>query len=216
MRSSTHLQRFRTPLLWMAGLRTILGIVAIPLAPFLYRDHFAVLVLLRPTKEVLLAGGFLVRQGDVNPVVVVVAATPLSIFGVWLFYGLGRAFSEELTSGEGLPSFVERLLPTKRIEQLCRVLQKKGRPVVFIGRLASFPSTLLGAAAGTSGMAARKFLPTDLAGGLLAIAEVMVAGYLLGEAYKEAGPWLAGVGAVLLIALLVGVGRAIKKQAAED
>jgi len=216
MTTTTHVQRLRTPLLWIAGLRTVLAIVAIPLAPFLYRDHFALLVLLRPTKEVLLAGGFLVRQGDVNPVVVVLAAIPLSIFGVWLFYGLGRGFSEELTSGEGLPRFVDRLLPTKRIDQLCRVLQKKGSPVIFIGRLASFPSTLLGAAAGASDMPARRFLPTDLAGGLLAIGEVMVAGYVLGEAYKEAGPWLAVVGAVMLIALLVGVGRALNKQGAAD
>ncbi len=216
MTTPTQMERFRTPLLWIAGLRTLLGLIAIPLAPFLYRDHFPLLVLLRPTKEVLLAGGFFVRQGDVNPVVVVLAAIPLSIFGVWLFYGLGRGFSEEITSGEGLPRFVERLLPTKRIDQLCRMLHKKGRPVILVGRLASFPSTLLGAAAGASDMPTKRFFPTDLLGGLLAIAEVMVAGYVLGEAYKEAGPWLAVFGAVMLVALLVGVGRALKKQGAGE
>ena len=44
----------------------MLGIVAILLAPALFDDHFVVLVLLRPTKEVLLAGGFFLRQDDVE------------------------------------------------------------------------------------------------------------------------------------------------------
>ena len=46
------LKRFRGVLLWAAALRVALGIVAIPLAPFLYKRHFLVLVLLRPTKEI--------------------------------------------------------------------------------------------------------------------------------------------------------------------
>lgn len=204
-----HARSVRVPLLWLAGARMVLGIVAIPLAPFLYREHFVVLVLLRPTKEVLLAAGFLARRHEVSLPFILVAAVPLAIVGVWHFYVLGRSFAKEIQSGEGLPRLASRLLPTKRINRLAELLARKGRRVIFVGRLASFPSALVGAAAGASDMPSREFLPADLAGGLISIAEVVAAGYLLGVAYKSAGPWIAGVGFVLLVGLLVGIGRAI-------
>lgn len=205
-------QTFKTPLLVAAGIRAVLGVAAIPLVPFLYREHFAVLVLLRPTKEVLLAAGFQVRRGDANLLLVVLAAVPLAIFGVWLFFFLGQAFSKELQEGEGLPRFADRLLPTEKIKDLCAVLEDKGPKVIFLGRLATFPSSLLAAAAGASGMRARKFLPADLLGASAGIAEVLVAGYLLGEAYKKAGPWLTGVGVIALLAMLFVLGRALSKK----
>lgn len=212
MTALTLARNLRTPMLWLAGARAVLGILAVPIAPLLYREHFVVLVLLRPTKEVLLVGGFLARRGDVNPLSVLVAAVPLALLGVWHFYWLGRAFSKEIQTGKGLPRFADKLLPTDRIEKLCRVLDHKGKRVVLIGRLAAFPSALLAAAAGASGMRSRDFLRADLAGGVLAIAEVFGAGYILGEAHKRAGPWLTAVGVALLCALLLLVGRSISRQ----
>jgi membrane protein DedA with SNARE-associated domain len=212
MAESMQAQRYRMPLLVAAAVRAVLGIVAIPLAPILYKEQFAALVLLRPTKEVLLAAGFQVRRGDANVALVVLAAIPLAIFGVWLFFFLGQAFAKELQEGEGLPKFADRLLPTEKIKDLCAVLDDKGPKVIFLGRLATFPSSLLAAAAGASGMSAKKFLPADLLGALMGIAEVLVAGYLLGEAYKKAGPWLTGVGVLALLAMLFVLGRALGKK----
>src|SRR6476469_615834 len=111
-RTATHISSLRTPLLWLALVRAVLGVIAIPLAPFLYKEHFIVLVLLRPTKEVLLAGGFLVKRGDLNLFALLAAAIPLAILGVWHFYYLGRAFATEIQTGKGLPKFAQRLLPT--------------------------------------------------------------------------------------------------------
>ena len=206
------MSRLRTPLLWLAAVRAVLGIAAIPLAPFLYREHFAVLVLLRPTKEVLLAAGFLIRRGEVNPVVVVLAALPLLLGGVWQFFFLGRAFAEEIRSGENLPKLAQRLLPPDRVKQLCGALDRKGPKLIFLGRLATFPSSLLATAAGTSKLETRRFLTADLAGGLLSIVEVLAAGYLLGQAYKAAGPWLTAVGVAALLAMLFVLGRSLTKE----
>lgn len=204
--------RFRTVLLWLATARAVLGVAAIPLAPFLYREHFAVLVLLRPTKEVLLAAGFLIRQGDVHPVVVVLAALPLMLGGVWQFFALGRGFSDELRSGEGLPKLAQRLLPPERVKKLCGVLDRKGTRLIFLGRLATFPSSLLGTAAGTAGMRTWKFLRADALGVLVGMAEVLLAGYLLGQAYKTAGPWLTAVGVVALLGMLFVLGRSLTRD----
>jgi len=95
---------------------------------------------------------------------------------------------------------------------LCAVLGKKGTRLIFLGRLATFPSSLLGAAAGASGMESKKFLPADAIGALVGITEVMVAGYLLGEAYKSAGPWLTIVGVAALLAMLFLFGRTLTKE----
>jgi membrane protein DedA with SNARE-associated domain len=81
--------------------------------------------------------------------------------------------------------------------------------------LAAFPSALLAASAGASGMAPGKFLPADALGAALSIAEVVVAGYVLGAAYKRAGPWLTAVGVAVLIGLLVAVGRWLRREAKE-
>lgn len=208
-------QRIRKLLLGLAALRAVIGVIAIPLAPALYRDHFVALVLLRPTKEVLLAGGFLMRRGDVHPLPVVLAAIPILVFGVWQFFWLGRVYRKEIQEADGLPKWAERILPPKRIQQLCGVLNDKGKPVIIGGRLAAFPSSLLAAAAGASSLKPKEFLPADGIGAALSIVEVVLAGYLLGAAYKEAGPWVTVAGAVVLLGLMVYLGRALKRTPAK-
>jgi membrane protein DedA with SNARE-associated domain len=205
-----RLERWRTPLLVLAGVRAVLAIAAIPLAPFLYEEHFVLLVLLRPTKEVLLAAGFAIKRGDADLLAVLAAAVPLAIVAVWHSYVLGRAYAKEIQSGEGLPRFADRVLPPKRIKQLCGALDERGKRMIFLGRLATFPSSLLGVAAGTSGMKGRQFFPADLAGALVGITEVLVAGYALGAAYRRAGPWLTAVGVAALLGMLFVLGHALK------
>src|SRR2546423_871452 len=168
-RTERRLRSIRVWLVVIAGIRAVLGIVAIPLAPVLYRKHFIVLVLLRPTKDVLLAGGLLLPPGKVNVLALLAASVPLAILGVWHFYLLGRGYAKEIQSGKAIPSFAGRLLPVKRIKKLSKVLDKRGTPIVIVGRLASFPSALLGAAAGASDLPAGTFLPADLAGGFASI-----------------------------------------------
>lgn len=86
---------------------------------------------------------------------------------------------------------------------------------MFVGRLATFPSALLGAAAGASKMPPRAFFPADLAGAVVSVAEVLAAGYLLGAAYKKAGPWVTAAGVILLLTLLSGIGRALRRGEAD-
>ena len=197
-------------LLGIALFRTVLGLVAIPLAPFLYENHFLVLVLLRPTKEVFLAGGFLARQGDVSLLLLVLAAIPLSIFGVWHFFLLGRAWSREIHADK-LPGFAARVLTSERIEKFEKVLERKGPRLIFLGRLAVLSSASVAAAAGAAQLEPRKFFPYDLAGGLLSIAYTVAAGWFLGEAYEQAGPWITAGGVFALIGFGFILGRSLQR-----
>lgn len=198
-------------LLGLAALRAVLFVVAIPLAPVLYEDHVELLVLLRPTKEVLLFAGYRVREGDASYPLVLLAALPLVLFAVWIFHALARSYRDDLKDAE-LPGIAGRLLPRKRIQQLCEVVGERGWPVVFLGRLAIMPSTLVAAAAGTTDMRTRTFLLADAAGAIVSTVVVAGAGYALGEARDEAGPWLTALGAAALLGLLVLLGRRLRRH----
>jgi LPXTG-motif cell wall-anchored protein len=164
-------RHYRLLLLGAAAGRVVLGIVAIPLVPVLYRDHFGWLVLLRPTKEL----------------------------------------RDELRRAD-LPGVAGRLLPPDRIERLSHALERDGMRLVFFGRLAIFPSTVMAAAAGASAVPPRRFIVADGLGALVALGEVLLAGYLLGEAYERAGPWLTLAGASALLVLLFFFGRRLRRD----
>jgi membrane-associated protein len=189
----------------LAVLRAALAVVAIPLAPFLYREHAAVLVLLRPTKETLLFAGYLVHRGDVSLVTTIVAAVPLLVPGVWVFFALGR---EHGTSSE-LPGVLGRLLPRKRTRQLSGALEEHGEKVIFLGRMAAMPSTLVAAAAGASDLGVRRFLLYDGAGAAVSLALMLGLGWVLDDAYEAAGPWLTVLGVVAIAAVGVIIGRSL-------
>jgi membrane protein DedA with SNARE-associated domain len=202
---------WRKVLIGLGMVRLALGIIAIPLAPVLYEDHFVWLMLLRPTKEVFLAGGFFARQGDESFVLLYLAAIPISIFGAWLFYLLSRSYTKEIESGE-VPGFAGKILKPERVKKFEKILDKRGPKLIFLGRLAVLSSAAVAAAAGAARMEPKQFYPWDLAGGLLAIAYTMAVGYFLGEAYEKAGPWITGLGFVAFIGFGYLIGRALKEE----
>jgi len=201
----------RTFLIGAIG-RGILSLVAIPLAPALYRDHVAALVFLRPTKEVFLFGGFVLRQGDAWLPSIVLAALPMYLVGVWIFFGLGRAYADDLSEQE-LPGLAGRLLPKRRLDELRGVLDDRGTKVVFLGRIAVFPSTLMAAAAGAAEIGWKRFLLADVAGALVGLSALLGLGFALGEAYEAAGPWVTAAGVVALVALAFVLGRNLLRPA---
>lgn len=202
-RASTGLRRL---FLGLAVVRGAMAVLAAVLAPWLYREHAAWLVFMRPTKEVFLFAGFKMREGDLSLPVAVAVALPLLLAGVWLFFGLGRMYADDLKK-DGLPGLAGRILPKRRVDRLRQVLDDRGMRVVFLGRLAAFPSALMAAAAGSAGVPWKEFLLADTAGGLVSLAATLALGYGLGEAYDEAGTWLTVVGVVVLAAIAVMVGR---------
>ena len=204
----------RRALLVAAGVRAVLAILAIPLAPLLYRDNIAVLVLLRPTKETLLFAGFAAENGDISLGVAIVAALPILLGGVWLFFWLGREFCQDLEK-QDLPGIAGRLLPRQRIVRLQDALNSQGDKVIFLGRLAAMPSSLIAAAAGASEISVRRFLIFDLAGGLLSLAAMLGLGWLLDDAYEDAGPWLTTLGLAAIVIAAVLVGRGLTRSGAK-
>ena len=201
-------QNERRVLLGLAAARGVLAIAAIPLAPALYEEHVAVLVLLRPSKEVFLYAGYKAAQHELNLAVVVPAAIPLLVLAVWVFYFLGRTYRDELQEAD-LPGIAGRLLPRTRIQSLCEAVSERGWPLVFMGRMAIMPSTLVAAAAGTADVPVPRFLAADAAGAMVSMTLMLAAGYFLGEARDAAGPWFTVLGAAALLGLMFLLGRRV-------
>jgi membrane protein DedA with SNARE-associated domain len=200
-------------LLGLAAVRAVVAVVAVPLAPALYRGGLVeVLVLLRPSKEVLLLAGYAIEQGDASLPAVVAAAAPLLLGAVWVMFGLGRAYADCIDD-EHRTGLARRLLPPKKVRVLVDALCARGPVLVFLGRLAAFPSTLVGAAAGGAEVSTRRFLVADTLGAVTSLAALLTIGSLLEEAYEGAGPWLTGAGLLVLLAGAVVLGRTLKRSA---
>lgn len=199
----------RSVILGVVAVRFVIGIVAIPLAPFLFREHFVILVLMRPTKEVLLAAGFLIKAGKVDLLPVLIAAVPLMLVGVWAFFYLGRAYQKEIGKGE-IPGIGGRVIAPKKVQKVRKVLDKKGPRLIFLGRKAILSSAMVAAAAGAGKMRARDFLIADTAGALGSVAITIGAGYAMGNAYEEAGPWVSAIGVAAFIAGAFFLGRYLR------
>ncbi|HEX2239746.1 MAG TPA: hypothetical protein VHJ82_01195 [Actinomycetota bacterium] len=204
-------ERSRRILLGLGAARALLYVIAIPLAPLLYADHFLALVVLRPTKEVFVAAGFALRQGEIGLLELTAAAVPLSVLGVWLFFFLGRAYSSEIR-GNRLGGIAGRLLRSEKINDAAKILRKKGDRLIVLGRMALVASTPIAAAAGTIKLAIGRFLRADGAGALISFVVSVSAGYALGEAYEQAGPWLTALAAAALLTLTVLAGVYIKRS----
>ena len=202
-------RRYQGLLRWLTVVRLALGLIAFPLAPFLYRHHYVVLILLRPTRLVLFFAGVLIRRHLLNVWVVVPAALPLGLFGVWQAYALGLVHKREISSGR-IPRFSKRLLPTKRIKTFQKALRQQGVKLIILARIGTFPSYLLGTAAGSSGMDAKRFLIADCTGVVCELALSLSLGYAAGAGGGRAV--LAGIGVAAIAAAGIVYGIQIHRD----
>lgn len=194
-------RRTKQILLWLAAVRLVLALVALPLAAFLYPTHFLVLVLLRPSLGVLLAGSILARQGHISLLEMIACAIPLQLAAVWVYFLLGDAWQSEIESDDRLPFVTARLLQRSQIRRLRKLLRSHGMRLVVLARFAIFPVGLLATTAGASDLQPQRFFLADGAGLVGAVGLVVGTGYGLGIGTHEAGPWLVAIG----VSGLVGI-----------
>lgn len=203
----------RRAALAVAVARYVIPLLALPLIPVLLPDRTALLILLRPTRELLLVAGAQLRvTGEPELWLLFAAFVPLMMVAVWAFFVVGRAYRGPLRDGDG-PRWLHRVMPADQLEQAQRVLARRGPTIAVLGRVAGFPPTLLAAAAGVSDVAARRYLAADSVGAVLAFAIAVGAGYTLGQAYERGGVWLTAGGLALILILVVLLSRWVRREA---
>jgi membrane protein DedA with SNARE-associated domain len=197
----------------MAVARYVIPLAALPLIPLLVRDHLPLLILLRPSKDLLLLGGGRAQvEGDPSLLLLFAVYVPLMMLFVIPFFVVGRAYRSALRAGEG-PAWLQRAVPPHQLEIAQRVLARRGASIAILGRIAAVPPTVLAAAAGTSDIAARRYLAADAVGGVAAFAVTVGAGYALGQAYERGGIWLTVGGVAIFVGLVALLTRWVRSEA---
>ncbi|MFA9432704.1 DedA family protein [Egicoccus sp. AB-alg2] len=203
----------RRLLLTLAVLRFAIPIAMLPLIPVMLGERFLLLLALRPGKELLLLGGGRARiSGDPAILELWLAAFPFLVAAVWVFFALGRLYREALRTGDG-PAWLHRAVPADRLALADRILAKRGPAIAVLGRIATIPPTVLAAAAGASDVPARRYLAADFVGAVAGFGTAVGAGYVLGRAYEDGGPWLTGAGVAFVVVLVLLLTRWIQREA---
>ncbi|GGI05772.1 DedA family protein [Egicoccus halophilus] len=202
----------RRALLAVAVLRFVIPIAMLPLIPVMLGERFLLLLALRPGKELLLLGGARARFGDVTVLELWLAVFPFLVVGVWAFFALGRLYRDALRTGDG-PAWLHRAVPADKLLLADRILAKRGPAIAILGRIATVPPTVLAAAAGASDVSTRRYLLADLVGSIAGFGTAVGAGYALGQAYEDGGPWLTGLGIAIVFVLVTLLTSWIQREA---
>ncbi|MCP9772938.1 DedA family protein [Synechococcus sp. Tobar12-5m-g] len=161
-----------------------------------------------PSELVMPLSGFLVQQGKLQFVPVVVAALIGTVLGAWFWYGIGRLVNEERL--EDLVGRHGRWLGLKPADLAVsrRWFARHGAAVVFWGRLVPGIRPFVSIPAGIELMPQRSFLLWTSAGSLLWILALVTAGLLLGSNYRQILVWLQPLGTILRNLLLLLIATA--------
>jgi membrane protein DedA with SNARE-associated domain len=156
-----------------------------------------------PADLVMLAVGVRVGAGDIPLWVAVLAFEAISVLGTIALFAAARGPAHAL-----LARFGPRLgLTQARLARTTALIERRGRPVLAVGRATPGLRTLTVIAAGGSGMSWRTALPALILGSSLFLQLHLFLGYFLGSAairvlHAATGPALA-VFAILIAGAIV-------------
>jgi hypothetical protein len=89
------------------------------------------------------------------------AQTAQQLLIVWLYFLLGQAWQSAIHSDDTLPFLTARLLRRNQVRRIREALRAHGSRLVVPARFAIFPTGLLAATAGASGMKPARYFPAD-------------------------------------------------------
>jgi alkaline phosphatase len=188
---------------WLTAVPRLLGQAA-EASPLLGYAAIVVAMLLEtvvapmPAELILPFAGFLVHEGRLALVPVILAGVLGSVLGAWCWYGLGRLINERRLErfaarhGTWL-GFSPAALAASR-----RWFNRHGAAVVFWGRVIPGVRTFVSVPAGIELMPQPAFLAWTAAGSLLWVTALTLAGLGLGSQYGRVLTWLEPIGGALL------------------
>lgn len=150
-----------------------------------------------PGEIAVILGGVLASRAHVPLAGVLVAGVAGPILGDSVGYFLGRRYGENVLHKR----------QKKRWAKAQSWIKRKGAPAVFFGRFVAFIRSFVPAAAGAAKMPYRRFLPWNVAAGVLWGAGSALLGYLAGAKVEAAVRWTSRIGillAAIALVLLVG------------
>ena len=158
-----------------------------------------------PSELIMPLGGFLVQQGELQFIPVVLAGLLGTVIGALPWYGIGRVINEER-----IEQWLERHgrwigISAAELARSRRWFTRFGTALVFWGRLVPGIRTLISVPAGIEMMPMTPFLLWTTAGSLIWTLLLTVAGMVLGEGYSNVELWIDPVSKVVKVALVIAL-----------
>ena len=158
-----------------------------------------------PSELIMPLGGFLVQQGELQFIPVVLAGLLGTVIGALPWYGIGRVINEER-----IEQWLERHgrwigISAAELARSRRWFNRFGTALVFWGRLVPGIRTLISVPAGIEMMPMTPFLLWTTAGSLIWTLLLTVAGMVLGEGYSNVELWIDPVSKVVKVALVIAL-----------
>ncbi|MGL6114321.1 DedA family protein [Cetobacterium sp. SF1] len=130
-----------------------------------------------PSEVAILPAGYLVAQGTMNPILVLIAGTLGSIGGASLNYILGKYAGHAFLIKYGKYLFIDH----KKIDEMTDLFQRKGTFIVFFGRLIPVVRQYISFPPGVANMPYLKFAFFTGLGSAIWVAFLEVLGYFYGH-----------------------------------
>ena len=143
-----------------------------------------------PSELIMPLAGFVAAQGQLNPVLVVLAGALGSVLGALPWYYAGRCLGEERMCALAARHGRWLTLDDKGLGKAIRWFERHGRMAVLFGRLVPTVRTLISLPAGMARMPLAPFLLYSSLGSLLWTAALAAAGYVLESNYRLVGDYL--------------------------
>jgi membrane protein DedA with SNARE-associated domain len=157
-----------------------------------------------PSEAILPLGGFRAEQGEMNLVVVWVAATLGALAGALVLYGLGVVVGyDRLHELAGKRWFV--VLSQKDLERGNRFFDHHGGKIVVLGRCVPLVRSVVSVPAGLARMNLATFCLLTVIGSGVWNAIFVGAGWVLGDNYERIEGWVAPFSYVVAAVGLVGI-----------
>jgi membrane protein DedA with SNARE-associated domain/uncharacterized membrane protein YkvA (DUF1232 family) len=151
-----------------------------------------------PSELIMPLAGFVAAQGQLNPVLVVLAGTLGSVLGALPWYFAGLWLGEERVCAFAARHGRWLTLSEKEIGQAMRWFERHGRIAVLIGRLVPTVRTLISLPAGMARMKLLPFLLYSSIGTLAWTGALTAAGFLLESEYRRVGGYLDQVSKIII------------------
>tara|TARA_Y100001968_G_scaffold113656_1_gene103069 strand:- start:441 stop:1097 length:657 start_codon:yes stop_codon:yes gene_type:complete len=144
-----------------------------------------------PSELIMPLGGFYVHQGQLEFLPVILAGLIGTVLGALPWYGIGRLVNEER-----LEQWLERNgrwigVKPSELARSRKWFNRYGVSLVFWGRLVPGIRTLISVPAGVELMPLTPFLIWTTAGSLIWTLFLTIAGFYLGDSYRNIEQWIS-------------------------
>jgi membrane protein DedA with SNARE-associated domain len=158
-----------------------------------------------PSEVVMPLAGFLIQQGKLQLVPVLLAGLLGTVLGAWFWYGIGRMINEQRLE-QWLANHGRWFgLRPEDLARSRRWFNRHGVAVVFWGRIIPGVRTFVSLPAGIELMPQPLFLAWTTAGSLLWLLFLTLAGKALGSGYAQVEGMIKPFSRILVVTIAVGL-----------